>query len=299
MNLPIWNIGGGIKHFLNLNDYFVNKKIFYDTSHKMYDYVYDSIFGLKWNGGRVCMPQDTCTIRELLRRIESYNNLGVGFNWSFTNLLLTKEDLSDEYCNLLLEATNNSLNGVILTSIDLRNYIKEKYPKLKIIYSVCNGLKKIEDYNRALNENDIVVLHPDFNHNYNYLEQLSKLDGKDRLEVMVNDVCAFGCPFREQHYRNLSYFNKIQSICPIIHDEAELDYGRNNCLAIMNGYTKDERNRLTFSDIDYMLDLGFKYFKIIGREHEWDYYIDRDLIPNLEEYWIRKVIKAQGQGLHI
>lgn len=297
---PIWNIGGGIRHGQNLINYFIDQKQFYDTTHKLFNYVYDSIFGLKWNGGRVCMPEHTKTLKDLFAEISTYNDLGVGFNWSFTNLLLTPEDLNDEYCNLVLEATNNSLNGVILTSDILREHVRKNYSNMRIIYSVCNGLKTIDQYKKALDENDIVVLHPDFNHNYPFLTELADVDGANRMEIMVNDVCSFGCPFREQHYKNLSIYNKVQSTCPIIHDKTELDYGSGlGCLAVRNGYNKDHRNKLSFTDLDYMLDLGFQHFKLIGREHEWQYYYDVDLRPNLEQYWARKLVQECGQHLHI
>ena len=48
-----------------------------------------------------------------------------------------------------------------------------------------------------------------------------------------------------------------------------------------------------------MLDLGFQHFKLIGREHEWQYYYDVDLRPNLEQYWARKLVQECGQNLHI
>ena len=296
MLLPLWNIGGGVKHRDKLIPYFRDTKVFYDTNHKLFNYVYDSIFGLKWNGGRVCLPSDFMAIPNLIELVGEYNRLGVGFNWSFTNTLITEEDLKDDYCNLLLEATHDSLNGVIIVSEILANYIREKYPKFRIIYSVCNGLKTIEQYTDAVEKYDIVVLHPDFNHDYKFLDKLPK---KEKIEVMVNDICSFGCPYRAQHYNQLSLCAKVQSTNPIIHDMIDLDYGKYNCMAVANGYTKDQRNRLTFADIEHMLDMGFEHFKLIGREHEWDYYKETDLRPNLEQFWLRKVLKEVNQHLHI
>lgn len=296
MNLPNYTLGGGIKHYKNLIAYYKDTKQFYDTSHKLFNSVYDSIFGLKWNGGRVCSPADTLPLPDLFEVIKSYNELGIGFNWSFTNTLLTEEDLKDPYCNLVLEATNNCQNGVILVSPLLREHIKKNFPKMKIIFSVCNGLKTLDEYKKEIDNNDLVVLHPDFNHDYNFLEQLPQ---KEKIEVMVNDICAFGCPFRKKHYDFLSLCAKVQSTNPIIHDPVELDYGKGQCDATKNGYIKDERNRLTQNDIEYMLNMGFKVFKIIGREHNWDYYYKKDLRPNLEQFWLRKVIRESEMNLHI
>lgn len=298
MNTPVWNIGGGIKHSKNLIDNFINQKQYLDTTHKYFNYVYDSIFGLKWNGGRVCSPKDSIPLTSLISLIKQYNDLGVGFNWSFTNLLLTKEDINDEYCNLLLEATNDSLNGVILTSSILKEHIKKNYPKLRIIYSVCNGLKSIDEYKKALDENDLVVLHPDFNHNHSFLEQLPD---KKRIEVMVNDICSFGCPYRYEHYKQLSEYILHQSTNPIIHFPEELDMSsdlKRGCKAIRVGYSKDERNRLTFYDIDMLQEMGFHHFKIIGREHEWKDY-NQELNKYLNQYFLRNCIKEVKLNHHI
>lgn len=297
MNTPLWTIGGGIKHFFNLRDFFIDKKRYYDTTYKFFDSVYDSIFGLRWNGGRICDPRDTVPLTVLFKEIEEYNELNIGFNWSFTNLLITEEDLKNEYCNIVLEATQNSRNGVILTSPLLRDYIKKEFPKFKIIFSVCNGLKTIDEYKRALDENDLVVLHPDFNHDYKFLDSLPE---KNRIEVMANDVCSYGCPYRKAHYLTLSELAKIQSINPILHDEEDLDRSSSkSCMAVQNGYDKDMRNVLSFEDLDNLLSMGFKHFKIIGREHEWDNYYNNFLDKNIHQYWVRCMVKETNQHHHI
>lgn len=298
LKLPMWNIGGGIKHYYNLYKMFVDTKRYYDTSHKLFDYVYDSFFGLRWNGGRTCFPRDTYPFSTVMSMVKNYNMLGVGFNWTFSNLLLQEEDLNDDYCNLALEQTHSPMNGVILTSDILRDHIRTHYPKFRIIYSVCNGLNNLDAYKKALDENDIVVLHPDFNHNMDFLD---KLPEKHRVEIMVNDICSFGCPFRQAHYIKLSQHILEQSKNPIINFPDELDYSPNKpgCMATQAGYDKDERNRITFSDIDNLLDMGFKHFKIIGREHEWDHFWERDLRPNLDQYFNRRMIKNAGLNLHI
>lgn len=298
MNFPMWNIGGGIKHSFNLQQKFVEHKRYLDTNHKLFNYVYDSIFGLRWNGGRICDPRDSLPFSELIGTVKTYNKMGVGFNWSFSNLLLTEKDLEDDYCNLALQETNNRMNGVILTSPLLRNHIRKNYSKLRIIYSVCNGLSTLDEYKAALDENDIVVLHPDFNHDYKFLE---KLPEPHRFEVMVNDLCSFGCPFREVHYKELSTYSLYQANNPIVNMPQELDISpdKAGCMAVQAGYVKDGRNKLTLYDVDNMIEMGFRHFKLIGREHEWDYYWENDLRPHLEQNFLRKIIRETELNHHI
>lgn len=299
MNDIWWNVGGGIKHFHFLNEFNEEKKRFYDTTHNFFNAVYDSIFGMKWNGGRICSPADFVTLTDWINIIERYNEQNIGFNFSFSNVLLEEKDLEDEYGNLMLQTGNTSkLNGVILTSNLLAKYIRENYPNLKIIYSVCNGLNTLEKYNDATENSlyDIVVLHPDFNHDFNFL---SNLENKNKIEIMVNDNCAYGCPYRAEHYKWLSICAKQQSSNPIIHDLTELDRNYKPCEAVINGYIKDGRNRVSFSDLDNYIDMGFKRFKLIGREFSWEEFKQTDIIPNLEQYWIRKIIQETGNHKHI
>ena len=301
--MALWNVGGGIKHYKHLVAMNDNAKQLYDTPHNFFNSVFDSTFGLRWNGGRICHPHDSVTIEDFMHIIMSYNEQGIGFNFTFSNRLLTEEDMKDEYCNLLCEAAASSgskkQNGVITASPILRNYIRKTYPELKIIWSVCNGINKLDAYNTETNNplNDIVVLHPDYNHDYKFLQQL---ENKDRLEVMVNDLCAFGCPYRAKHYDQLSQFALLQSTNPIIHRAIELDMGRpQDCEAVAHGMVKDGRNKLSFSDLDLMEDMGFVHFNLIGREHDWDYYYKTDLFPNLEQRWIQNIIKTQNLNHHI
>lgn len=300
MNNFWWNIGGGIKHSKQLIDFNNYLKQYYDVPYNFFNSVYDSIFGMLWNGGRICQPQDTITLEEWIELIYNYNFSNIGFNFSFSNRLLQPEHLDDKYCNLMLSAANEKkgkMNGVILTSEILAEHVRENYPNLKIIYSVCNGLNKVEDYNQKCEKYDIVVLHPDFNHNLDFLSQLIY---KDKIEIMVNDICSFGCPYRAKHYDWLSQCALVQAHNPIIHNLSELDkYRVGGCEAIQNGYQKDNRNKLSFYDLDILSSMGFSKFKLIGREHEWEDFKKIDLIPYLDQYRIRKIIQDNNLHRHI
>ena len=305
MKRPLITIGGGVKFFDRLKEFNVNFKNFGDVAYNAFDSVYDSIFGLRWNGGRICEPKDTVDVATLLLMIKVYNKMGIKYNFSFTNLLLEEEDLDDGYCNLLLEEISGpdyANNGVIVASEMLKKYIKNTYPSLKITHSVCNGTSTLKDYNNATNDpdNDIVVLHPDFNHD---LKFLSQLENKEKYEIIINDYCAFGCPYRREHYNLLSKYALLQSRDPIIHRIEELDITRHSspyseCIAVRNGFNKDGRNVLTFEDIDNLLDIGFRYFKLTGREYDWN-----EFGPVVNKYcfkyWVRTLVKEAKQNTHI
>lgn len=302
---PNWTVGGGIKHSEGLLALNKKHKTYYDTPINAFSTVYDSIFGLKWNGGRICNPKDFCDLQNLCLLITAYNDMGVGFNFSFTNLLLKEKDLEDKACNELLQYANrNKLNGVIVASPLLKEYIAKTYPNLKLTWSVTTGLNKIELYNEACSDPALshVVLHPDFNHDYEFL---SKLIHPEKIEIMANDKCVFGCPFRRKHYLYLSELTLKQSQNPLINNATELDCNPNpaekqgSCMAVRFGFERDGRNVLSFEDIDQLTKMGFSNFKIIGREYTWEGFAKEELDKYLGQYWLRTLVKEAGQGIHI
>lgn len=310
MNLPLWTVSGGVKHFEKISTSNRKFREYYDTPRNLFNSTYDSIFGLKWNGGRVCNPHDTMDLASLKDCVNEYNKQGIGFNFSFTNICLKEQDLDDLACNFVLEniIATHHLNGVICASKMLRDYIKTNYPRVRIIWSVINGLKTAEEYNEACEDeqNYLVVLHPDFNHNLKFLD---KLTHPEKIEVMANDACVFGCPYRRLHYTMLSEYAIQQATNPIIPSLKELDgtksslykteYGT-GCIAALNGYVRDNRNILSFSDIDAMLDRGFQHFKLIGgREYDWKTFETKWFENYLKRYPARKCFAECGMGNHI
>lgn len=302
---PDWTVSGGIKFRTQLLELNRKHKNYYDTPYNSFATVYDSLFGLKWSGGRVPSPADFISMQDLKALIMAYNDMGIGFNFSFTNLLLTEKDLDDRYCNEVLSWLNETkLNGVIVALPLLKDYISKTYKNLKITLSVIVGLNSYEKYNEMCEDSSLqyVVLHPDYNHDYDFL---AKLTHPEKIEVMANDRCVYGCPFRKQHYLRLSQNILNQSNNPIIDSVVDLDCGRDtinnqgNCIAYRFGLNRDERNLLTFADLDQLIKGGFKCFKLIGREYTWDSYLARDIDPYLGQYWVRSIVKEVGQGIHI
>lgn len=304
---PKWTVSGGFAFHEFLLDDDRKTKQYLDINQSLVDSVYDSIFGLKWNGGRICSPKKSVSIAAADNIIRAYNDQYIGFNFTFTNLLLTKEDLNDDYCNLILERlSENPRNGVIVASDTLMNYIKTQYPNLRLILSVtANPSLTAEEYNKICEKGDVerIVLHPDFNHNPAFLDQLKY---PKKIEVMANDKCIFGCPYRREHYLDLSKKTLAQASNPIIHTRYDLDgtatspfdVGDPSCHMLRAGYDRDGRNILTQADMDMFRERGFEHFKLIGREYSLDAYKEEyDVF--VKRYFMRNLVKHAGVNIHI
>ena len=158
-----------------------------------------------WNGGRVSRP-DMCDEKFINMCINTINGLDVPIRYTYTNIVLEKEDLSDPYCNYCLKAAYNDMNGVILVSPILEEYVRENFPKMKIISSTCKCINGIDGVNKELEKDyDMVVL--DYNLNNQY-EELEKITDKGRCEILVNAFCAPKCPARATHYKYISESQK-------------------------------------------------------------------------------------------
>ena len=209
------------------------------------EYFYDwceigSIYGAPadciWGGGRIGSGEHG--VQEVMNLISEY---GISARLTFSNSLLREEHLSDEKCNELCKALNDSegmsrcvsngmsrdvsngvnngmnqgvCNGVIVHSDLLAEYIKKHYPNL---YLVSSTTKVLTDFNEFLDEvkrEDFQYVVPDFRLNkaFDKLEKLTDKE-KDKVEFLCNECCWFGCYDRKNCYEIVSREN-LGEDCP-------------------------------------------------------------------------------------
>lgn len=229
-----------------------------------------SIFGCfpfaLWNGGRL-VTNDQCDSAFVTNVIKNINAAGVPIRYTFTNPLLTKEDLKDPFCNFCMDAANNGMNEVMIMSPILEEYLREKYPSYKYNSSTCKEIKNAQDLQEELNRDyQYVVL--DYNLNGHW-ELIDGLENVEKLEVLVNTLCVPNCKRRGEHYRHIAKAQKIikqnEKIPPehrMKYDSWYCEYGEKNCLYTIQDYP-------TFISVDAIwneyLPRGINNFKIEGR----------------------------------
>jgi hypothetical protein len=272
-----------------------------------------------WNAGR---PSGARPSRSAMTAaIEGLYSRNIGYLATFTNNRLASSDLNDPLGNYILDciAKRPDLNGVIVTSDLLSNYIAEKHPALRQVASIVkvtfeNGQGR-SDYYRQLGQRfSRFVLHPD---DCRDLELLDQLD-RDKAEIIVNENCAIHCPHRARHYDAYARWQRIASgyhpvacdpfalaatqqlvdqemeqmtaACPAPNDLACLKKQRRNC-------------NLTRSEMKTIHDMGFRHFKLQGRGDDpilYMYDVTRFLLepefagPMLFKTMFRVIAKASG-----
>lgn len=199
-------------HLPGLFEFYELYKVFLSIYREHREYFYDwceigSIYGAPadcvWGGGRVGFGE-----AEPEAVVDLMKEYGISARLTFSNCLLGKEHLSDKRCNelcRLFEDIDGTSSGVIVASDILVDYLKEQYPEL---YLVSSTTKVITDFNKCIDEincEDYRYVVPDFRLN-KVLEKWRQLSAwqKDKVELLCNECCYFGCKDRKACYENVS-----------------------------------------------------------------------------------------------
>ncbi len=241
-----------------------------------------------WNGGRPS-NYDQCDSAFIQNVVKSVNGQGVPVRYTYTNMLLTEEDLKDPYCNFCMQVADNGMNEVMIFSPILEKYIREKYPSYKLNSSTCKEIRDIEKVNEELKKDYYLVV-LDYNFN-NQFEELAKIEDKARCEILVNTLCTPNCPRRGAHYQNIAQNQRIllenrklpkEQQKPLEHWYCE--YGEYNCVHTIQGYS----TYISPEDIwEKYVPMGFNQFKIEGRTAN---------IFSLVETYVHYLIRPEKQG---
>lgn len=241
-----------------------------------------------WNGGRPS-NYDQCDASFVQNVVKNINAQGVPVRYTYTNMLLTYEDLSDPYCNFCMQVADNGMNEVMVFSPVLEKYIRDKYPGYKLNSSTCKEIRDIAQVNEEL-EKDYYLVVLDYNFN-NRFEELAGIRDKARCEILVNPVCTPDCPRRGEHYRNVARNQRTllenrglpkEQQKPLEHWYCE--YGEYNCIHTIRNYS----TYVSPEDIwEKYVPMGFNHFKIEGRTAN---------IFSLVETYTHYLIRPEKQG---
>ncbi|MCR5177406.1 MAG: hypothetical protein K6C95_00315 [Lachnospiraceae bacterium] len=160
-----------------------------------------------WNGGREIDPGDQCDAGFIHQTIRAINQAGIPIRYTFTNPLLTEEELKDDFCNFCLKAAEGFRNEVLVFSPLLEAYIRKNYPSYIINSTTCKEIKTVEALNEEM-EKDYRYVVLDYNLNGNW-DFIGKLAHPEKLEVLINATCTPNCPRRGEHYREIARRQRI------------------------------------------------------------------------------------------
>lgn len=223
-----------------------------------------------WNGGRT--QGGSCDKAFVKGVLKAFNDRGIPLRFTFTNPVLEKKHLSDDFCNMVMNLANNGLNEAIVVSPILEDYIRKNYPKYKLTSSTCKRITDIDALCAELEKDyHIVVVDYDFNNKFDILEKLPR---KKDCEFLVNACCEPGCKRRAAHYRSIgeqqiAYCSHIRKYPNLPFDVSKYDPdGFRNCPFSQRGIfeIRGLSTHISPDDIwEKYVPMGFEQFKIEGR----------------------------------
>ena len=265
-----------------------------------------------WNGGR--FQYGICGKDFIKTVIKAFNGKGIPLRFTFTNPLIEKKHLSDDYCNMIMHLADNGMNEVIIASPVLEDYIRTNYPSYKLTSSTC---KRITEPDRLYEELErdyhIVVVDYDLNNNF---EALEKIQDKKKCELLVNACCNPKCRLRSEHYRvigaeQFAYAEHLKK-----HPNEDFDF---TACTKYKEYFNDAifgcqcMNRTIFESSklsshispeaiwEKYLPMGFEQFKIEGRTastlnkiETYLYYMAKPELRDEARYYLLSIMEESG-----
>lgn len=255
-------------HLPGLFEFYELYRVFLPLYRAHREYFYDwcqigSIYGAPpdciWGGGRI--GSGDCTAQEALALTREH---GVSARLTFSNSLLREEHLTDQKCNALCRLFSESdgpQNGVIVHSELLLRYLRERYPKLYFVSSTTKVLTAFPQLQAELARDEFRFVVPDFRLNRAF-DRLNALPDalKDKVELLCNECCWFGCKERSACYEAVSRKNLGEAAPEHICAAPDAAGGYRFSKAMENpGFIGVEAIRSIY------MPMGFSHFKIEGR----------------------------------
>ena len=255
-------------HLPGLFEFYELYRVFLPLYRAHREYFYDwcrigSIYGAPpgciWGGGRI--GSGDCAAQEPLALTREY---GVSARLTFSNSLLREEHLTDQKCNALCRLFSESdgpQNGVIVHSELLLRYLRERYPKLYFVSSTTKVLTAFPQLQAELARDEFRFVVPDFrlNRAFDRLNALPEA-AKDKVELLCNECCWFGCKERSACYEAVSRKNLGEAAPEHICAAPDAAGGYRFSKAMENpGFIGVEAIRSIY------MPMGFSHFKIEGR----------------------------------
>ena len=220
--------------------------------------VYGGFPGSKLCGGRNNLGKQM-SAEQLLSIVRRYNDAGIVCNVTFTNQHATPEELSlSLYDRAILDvlATGEG-NGVIVFRDDLAAWLREYYPNLTLVASTTKELPTVHQTEQLAGLYDRAVLNYNLTHEF---DQLATVRDASFLEIMVNEYCTLGCPYRKAHYADVSRCQHAgrRSSFVCMHEPSPQAHGFLQGLVDGDVFLKNKQVRA-------LGEAGFDHFKIVGR----------------------------------
>ena len=261
--------------FLNL--FYTKREYFYDDIN--INAVYGNPQFCIWDGGRIFSHYKQASSEKVRDLIKEYNDFGLPIRYVFTNPILQEKHYKDRFCNILMELAHNGKNQVVVNDDKLYKYLKNMYPNYFYISSTTKCLNKEQILEELKTNYNMICLDYNLNNNINLLKSIEE---KTKVELLINPICAPGCPHRKEHY-------KLNGISHLNYGK---QYSMKNCYIQADPFFPDPKahgNNISYEQIKEIYHpIGIENYKIEGRTWEAPIlaltYVDYMVKPEYKNY---------------
>lgn len=205
---------------------------------------------------------------EFLRYVEAVQNKGITFVYLMNSL--RKMSYQEFYKNekrlrlFLKTLLSNGISCIRVASPLLIDYLMCNFPEVNVLCSTSQEYYSIKQYRNLLSSyKNIKQIIPSWekNRNFSFLESFVELFPETDIELMVNEGCISGCPFRLHHslIDPESSKSKNTRFSHFFTDECSRIMDQNFWLAV------SMLNVIYPWQIDTYYNLGINHFKLVGR----------------------------------
>lgn len=227
-----------------------------------------SIYGCfpnqKWNGGRLVLGEQAQK-KSIIGLIDFFESKKIPMRFTYTNSMLTAEDLNDEYCNFITAYAENKGNEILVNSSILEQYLRNKYPGYKYISSTTKCILDKDEIIKQSNYYDISVLDFRLNNDYDFLKSL---ENKERYEFLLNSCCSPECKLRKEHYDTISFLQLNKK--PLIDFSEKCPFIIESIDGVLRYKSTINNNNL----YNFFALNNFQHFKIESRNSHINYLIE-------------------------
>lgn len=243
---------------------------------------YGSFPNCIWNGGRTSFGSVEADSMEKI--VEELNKRNIAVRHTFTNPLIEEKHLSDIFANICLQVADNGKNEVLVNTQVMEDYVRANYPSYKVISSTTKCLKTIKEVEDELKKDYYLVV---LDSALNVDPAIFNIEGKERLELLVDHACRVDCPNRTAHYKDvgksqLSYRNS-KFKCPYIGATFEDIMKREHSI------TREMMN-------EKFIPGGIRHFKLDGRAFAAEKLVDSILYFMVKPEYrskVKEIIKKE------
>lgn len=272
------NIAGAVVHY----EAFIKHIPIHKLKNKNIAFnVYEGPNLCQWNGGRI--NRDIKLTQDI---IERYNKFGITISLTFTNPVI---DLLDPVGNELLQwmdesqKKHNVRNKIVLVNDTLRQYLSDNYD-FELIYSITGHPSKTKV------TDELLARYKDLETKYDWIVPKFEVVFEPRFyesvnvqkyELLINDTCVYSCPHYFEHFQKIAEQNTISK-------NPWKELGHDHCFKVeecwLDWFNPDEgckKHKDKFGErmgmdftrdmIKKSMNIGYKSFKISGRENSTDY----------------------------